>query len=141
METEITATAPMRVMVVDDNRDAALTLTRLLKVLGFSASAAFSGQAALEQIELDVPSLIFLDLGMPGMDGIETASKIRATPCGAGIKLVALTGLGRQEDMDLTRAAGFEAHLVKPVNLPLLEQTLSNFVGYQPQHALHSQTS
>jgi CheY-like chemotaxis protein len=129
------ATDSPRVLVVDDNRDAANTLTRLLNLLGLPASATFSGQSALDEIENCPPALIFLDLGMPGMDGVETAKRIRASEHGERIKLVALTGLGRHEDIALTRSAGFAAHLVKPVNLTLLEQTLTTYLGYQSQVA------
>jgi CheY-like chemotaxis protein len=125
------ATDAPRVLVVDDNRDAANTLTRLLNVLGLPARATFSGQSALEEIEQNQPALIFLDLGMPGMDGLETAKRIRASKSGETIKLVALTGLGRHEDIALTRSAGFADHLVKPVNLSLLEKTLATYLGYQ----------
>jgi CheY-like chemotaxis protein len=116
-------------LVVDDNQDAAQTLTRLLKVLGFRASAAFSGEAALEVIKEEAPALVFLDLGMPTMDGVETARRIRQIPEGQKISLVALTGLGREEDLARTRAVGFDAHLVKPVNLTQLQETLGRFLG------------
>jgi len=122
-------TAP-HVLVVDDNRDAAHTLVRLLSALGISAEEAHSGEAALAAIEKQLPELAFLDLGMPEMDGVETARQIRAHPQGLTIKLVALTGMGQEHDRQRTRAAGFVAHLIKPVELALLEQTLDRFLSH-----------
>ena len=119
-----------RVLVVDDNRDAAHTLVRLLNVLGVSAAEAHSGAAALAAIENQRPELVFLDLGMPGMDGVETGQQIQARLRGTAITLVAITGLGQEQDRQRTLAAGFAAHLVKPVDLALLEKTLDRFLAH-----------
>ena len=116
-----------KILVVDDNRDAAHTLARLLDALGWQARAAYSGQEAIAAMECELPELVFLDLGMAGMDGIETARQISVRFSESGIPLVAITGLGQQEDRERTREAGFAAHLVKPVTLELLEQTLREF--------------
>ena len=117
-----------RILVVDDNRDAAHTFARLLNALGSSAREAHSGTDALAAIESELPDLVFLDLGMSGMDGIETARQIRARFPQSAIPLIAITGLGQLEDRQRTRDAGFAAHLVKPVNLDLLERTLCEFL-------------
>jgi CheY-like chemotaxis protein len=116
-----------KVLVVDDNRDAAHTLARLLVALGSQAREAYSGPEAIAAIECELPELVFLDLGMAGMDGIETARQIGARFSACDIPIVAITGLGQQEDRERTREAGFAAHLVKPVTLELLEQTLGEF--------------
>lgn len=119
-----------RVLVVDDNCDAAHTLARLITLLGISVDEAHSGDAALAAIEKNPPRLIFLDLGMPQMDGMETAREIRARPHGEQIILIALTGLGHEQDRQRTLAAGFAAHLVKPIDLALLERTLDEFLDH-----------
>lgn len=103
-----------RIMVVDDNRDAALSLSMLLKLDGHHVTVAHDGKTALELAASVVPEAIFLDIGMPGMDGFEVARRIRATPQLAKIRLVALTGWGQQEDRRRTFEAGFDFHLVKP---------------------------
>ncbi|WP_133501039.1 ATP-binding protein [Cognatilysobacter terrigena] len=105
-----------RVLVVDDNADAAMTLTALLELGGHDVRSAGSGQGALALIDDFAPEVAFLDLGMPGMSGYELAGHLRADPRTASTRLVALTGWGRDEDRDRTRAAGFDAHLTKPVD-------------------------
>ncbi|GAB1594785.1 ATP-binding protein [Lysobacter claricitrinus] len=105
-----------RVLVVDDNTDAALTLTAFLELDGHDVRSAASGAAALDVIEQFVPDIAFLDLGMPGMSGYELAGHLRADARMAATRLVALTGWGRSEDRDRTREAGFHAHLTKPVD-------------------------
>ncbi len=124
-----TSIGKARILVVDDNQDAAHTLARLLNLIGYSASSVFDGEAAIIAIENFSPTLVFLDLCMPVMDGVETARRIREMPNGREIILVALTGHEREEDIARTRAAGFVTHLVKPVNLALLEQSLCELVG------------
>ncbi len=113
---------------MDDNRDAAHTLARLLNALGSSAKEAHSGPEAIAELGIEMPDLIFLDLGMSGMDGIETARQIKSHFPQATAPLIAITGLGQPEDRQRTRDAGFAAHLVKPVKLDLLERTLCEFL-------------
>lgn len=122
------STPTCRILVVDDNRDAAHTMARLLSVLGYEVAEAHSGREALAAIENALPNLVLLDLGMAGMDGFETARQIQARFAGTAIPLVALTGLGQEQDRARTRESGFAAHLVKPVELGLLEQTLAGFL-------------
>lgn len=121
-------TPSCRVLVVDDNRDAAHTMARLLTILGLEVAEAHSGQAALSAVEAAPPDLVLLDLGMAGMDGFETARQIQARCSAAPIPVIALTGLGQEQDRARTRDAGFAAHLVKPVDLALLEQTLAAYL-------------
>lgn len=111
---------PRRVLVVDDNVDAADSLALLLRLQGLDVEVAYDGVSALEKAEAELPSLAFLDLGMPRMDGYELARAFRARPAFEGIVLVALTGWGQSEDRQRTRAAGFDYHFVKPVEAEAL---------------------
>jgi two-component system CheB/CheR fusion protein len=105
-----------RVLVVDDNLDAANSLARLLKRLyGQDVRVAHDGPAALEAADLFHPEIVLLDIGMPGMDGYEVARRLRQKPEHAGLKIVALTGWGQETDRLRSKAAGFDHHLVKPV--------------------------
>jgi CheY-like chemotaxis protein len=117
-----------RILIVDDNYDAAHTLARLLTAMGVAAREAHSGAEAIAAMEQELPDLVFLDLGMAGMDGLETARQIKARFPQVPIPLIAITGLGLETDRQQTREAGFAAHLVKPVNFELLEKTLAEFL-------------
>ncbi|GAB2503797.1 ATP-binding protein [Lysobacter humi (ex Lee et al. 2017)] len=105
-----------RVLVVDDNEDAAQTLATLLGFDGHAVRCAGDGPAALAHLDGFEPDIAFLDIGLPGMSGYELAARLRARPGGAGMRLVALTGWGREEDRDRARDAGFDHHLTKPVD-------------------------
>jgi CheY-like chemotaxis protein len=105
-----------RILVVDDNVDAAQTLAELLRLQGHAVEAVHDGAAALRAAATLKPDVAFIDLNMPGMDGCEVAKRLRATPWGRGAKLVALTGMGQKSDLELTRSAGFDAHLTKPAD-------------------------
>jgi signal transduction histidine kinase/CheY-like chemotaxis protein len=114
-----------RILVVDDNRDAATSLAMLLNGLGHEVDTAFGGQEGVSKAQTLRPDLIFLDLGMPGMDGIEAAKRVRALPDGRDITLIALTGWGQEHHHQLTREAGFNRHLVKPLDPEELEKLLA----------------
>ena len=109
-----------RVLVVDDNEDAIETLQTLLESLGATVAVAGNGREALAQFERFAPDAVLLDIGMPGMDGYEVARRIRALPAGAAASLVAVTGWGQQEDVRRCFEAGFDHHLVKPVDVDRL---------------------
>jgi signal transduction histidine kinase/ActR/RegA family two-component response regulator len=109
-----------RVLVVDDNRDAADSLVMLLRHSGAHAWAVYDGPAALATIARDRPDVVLLDLGMPGMDGYEIARRIRARPDGGAISLVALTGWNQELARARTHDAGFDGHLSKPAELDAL---------------------
>jgi len=111
--------AGRRILVVDDNTDAADTLGLLLEALGAHARAVHDGPAALAALRGFAPHAVLLDLGMPGMDGFEVARAMRAQG-GPDLRIVALTGWGQQADRARTRAAGFDHHLTKPVDLAAL---------------------
>ena len=114
-----------RVLVVDDNRDAADSLGMLLEFLGAEVRVVHDGPAALEAIAAFKPSVVLLDLGMPGMNGLEVARRMRGDPQLADTKLVALTGWGQREDRRRTHEAGFDYHLVKPADVGTLQSILS----------------
>jgi signal transduction histidine kinase len=104
-----------RVLVVDDNADAAEALAMLLVAAGHDVRVAHDGLQTLQLAEAFRPETIFLDLGMPRLNGWETAERLRLESWGQGITLIALTGWGQPQDRDRTAAAGFDGHLVKPV--------------------------
>jgi signal transduction histidine kinase/ActR/RegA family two-component response regulator len=111
---------PLRILVVDDNDDAATSLGMLLSLSGHDVRVENSGVAALAALTADggfVPQAVFCDLGMPGMGGYEFAARLRQEARFAGTLLVALTGWGSQEDKKRSRAAGFDEHLTKPASL------------------------
>jgi PAS domain S-box-containing protein len=115
-----------RVMVVDDNRDAAETLSMLLEFMGSKAvKVAHDGPTALAAMETFQPDVVLLDIGMPGMDGNEVARRIREQPRFAATRLVALTGWGQEEDRKRTQESGFDHHLTKPVDIAALQTLLS----------------
>jgi CheY-like chemotaxis protein len=118
-----------RVLVVDDNIDAANSLGRLLSLLGKEVAVAHDGAAAVKEASRFRPHVVLLDIGMPGMDGIEAAERIQGLPDGHRIAIVALTGWGQDRDRDRTQAAGFAAHLVKPVQVDQLEAVLTKFTA------------
>jgi signal transduction histidine kinase/ActR/RegA family two-component response regulator len=107
---------PRRILVVDDNIDAATSLSMLLEYRGHLVSTCFDGATAYESAAQTPPDVAFVDLNMPHPDGIELAKMIRKEPWGPGVKLIALTGMGQPADLERTRAAGFDVHLIKPVN-------------------------
>jgi PAS domain S-box-containing protein len=117
--------APRRILVVDDNTDAADSLAMLLRLLKQDVLVAYDGHAALAQAEENRPTVAFVDLGMPRMDGYELARLIRAHPELKDMVLVALTGWGQPEDRQRTKDTGFDHHLVKPVDADTLRQLLS----------------
>jgi CheY-like chemotaxis protein len=116
--------AGVRVLVVDDNRDAADSLCILLGSLGVEAHCAYAGDEALRRLPQLRPDVVVLDIGMPGMDGYAVARAIRAEAHNDGLRLIALTGWGQEGDRERTRASGFDHHLTKPVDLAALQRLL-----------------
>jgi signal transduction histidine kinase/CheY-like chemotaxis protein len=117
--------ARRRVLIVDDNADAANSLAMLLALRGHETQVAFSGREALERIDAFRPEVVLLDIGLPEMDGYELADRLRERPALRGVRLVALTGFAQPEDQQRARSAGFDDHLVKPVSLSALERVLA----------------
>jgi CheY-like chemotaxis protein len=118
--------ASPRILVVDDNHDAADSLGALLEILGATIAVAHDGEGALKSVETHRPDIVFLDIGMPRMDGYEVARRIRARPDGHRIYLVALTGWGQDKDRLKSEAAGFDRHMVKPADIASLESLLQS---------------
>jgi PAS domain S-box-containing protein len=115
----------LRVLVVDDNRDAAETLSALLAIMGHTAPVAADGRQALRMIEGFRPQVVFLDIGMPGMSGYEVAQSVRSDPQFDDVRLVALTGWGGEADRARSREAGFDEHLTKPATVAAIESVLA----------------
>jgi len=113
----------LRVMIVDDNRDAADSLAMLLQFEGQQTLCAYSGEAALQEVAAFDPQLVLLDIGLPGLDGYEVARRLKAKA--PKLRVIALSGYGQVEDRQRSAAAGFDAHLVKPVDLDALKRALS----------------
>jgi PAS domain S-box-containing protein len=118
-----------RVLVIDDNRDAAASMSMLLETMGADARVAGDGETGVAVFEKFHPALVFLDLGMPGMDGFETARRLRASPAGQAATLVALTGWGGEDTRARTKAAGFDLHLTKPASVEDVRRALASGRG------------
>ncbi len=116
--------ATSRILIVDDNQDAAEALGAALEMLGHTVVLAHDGPSALEVVGDASPSIALLDIGLPVMDGYQLAGLLRADPRLAGLRLIAITGYGLADDRRRTLAAGFEAHLVKPVSLTTLTDAI-----------------
>ncbi|WP_426088748.1 hybrid sensor histidine kinase/response regulator [Janthinobacterium sp. PSPC1-1] len=114
-----------RVLVVDDNIDAADTLAAVLDMMGHATQVAHDGAQALAMAPQFLPDVIFLDIGLPGMNGYEVARALRRIPAGANVVLVALTGWGAENDRSQSSAAGFDHHLTKPANLLAIGELLA----------------
>jgi len=119
-----------RVLVVDDNRDAANSLGMLLGLLGVEAQVVYDGPSALESVQRSRPDVILLDLGMPGMDGYEVVQRLHESPECDEIKIIALTGWGQEEDRRRVFAAGFDHHLVKPAEISVLKELLTSLPNH-----------
>jgi CheY-like chemotaxis protein len=123
-ESDAVARRARRVLIVDDNISSADSLALIVKLWGHDTRVANSGPEALETAEAYRPEIILLDIGLPGMDGYEVARRIRSSPELSTILLAAMTGYGRDEDRHRAIEAGFDHHLVKPIDLDLLESML-----------------
>ncbi len=119
-----TGRAPI-VLVVDDNEDAAELLAEGLRRIGHEVRIAFEGPRGIELARAFRPHVALLDLGLPVMDGYELAGRLRDLPGLGGVRLVAVTGYGQESDRQKSRAAGFSDHLVKPVDLEMIETVIS----------------
>ncbi len=124
---EIAPIGRCRVLIADDNRDAAKMLAGVLEALGSDVAVAHDGIEAVALARTTQPDLVLLDIGMPGLDGYQAASRIRSEADGGKtMRIVALTGWGQEEDRRRTQAAGFDEHLVKPTDLATLRRLLAN---------------
>jgi len=114
----------LTVLIVDDNQDAAEMLSEYVGSLGYRVWTAFDGPSALRVALETSPAIALLDIGLPVMDGFELAGRLRELRGKGELKLVAITGYGQESDRERSRSAGFDAHLVKPVDMDALEDLL-----------------
>ena len=117
----------MRVLVVEDNPDAAQSMAMLLRQVGYDVRIALDGPTALKEAEESQPDVVFLDIGLPGLDCCEMAMWIRGQARDRQPLLIAITGYGREEDRERSAAAGIHLHLVKPADPRQLEAVLKKF--------------
>jgi two-component system, chemotaxis family, CheB/CheR fusion protein len=117
---------PRRIVVVDDNEDAAEALATLLALLGHEATVLHDGHQALLDAPARRPDVMLLDIGLPGIDGFEVARRVRKMPELDGVRLIACTGYGQIDDLRKMREAGFDRHVVKPVDAAELERVLAD---------------
>ena len=113
-------TAAQRVLLVDDNVDAVESMEILLQAFGYEVATAVHPDAALARLEAFAPAAAVIDIGLPGMNGYELAAEIRRRLAGKPMRLIAFTGYGGADDIARARQAGFDAHLVKPVDIERL---------------------
>jgi CheY-like chemotaxis protein len=118
--TDSSPTAAQRVLLVDDNADAVESMQILLQAFGYEVAIALHPDLALAQLETFAPAAAVIDIGLPGMDGYQLAAEIRRRLAGKPMRLIAFTGYGGAEDIARAKAAGFDAHLVKPVEIDRL---------------------
>ena len=123
-----TATTARRILIVDDNRDAATSLAMLLNLTGNETHTAYDGQEAVEAAATLRPDVILLDIGLPKLNGYEACRKIREQPWSKDIVIVALTGWGQDEDRRKSHEAGFNGHLVKPADYKVLTKLLDELL-------------
>jgi CheY-like chemotaxis protein len=128
---ERTAKAPIlsgrrRILIVDDNRDSADSPAMMLRLMGNQAVTAHSGREAVTAAEEQRPDVILLDIGLPEMNGYDVCRRIREQPWGSEIVIIALTGWGQEQDKLRSRDAGFNGHLVKPVDQFALMEVLAS---------------
>jgi CheY-like chemotaxis protein len=128
-QTAVATSAPAagrrRILLVDDNEDAVTSLAMLLDQLGHEVVIASDGPDGITKAATFRLHIAFLDLGMPRMDGVEAAKRLRALPDGGQTILIALTGWGQEHDLQRTREAGFDHHVLKPIELYSIEELFS----------------
>ena len=129
-----------RILVVDDNRDATETLAALLQLSGHETATAYDGKSAIEIAESFRPDVLLLDIGMPELNGYDVARRVRELPWGADTMLIALTGWGQEDDRRRSQEAGFDAHLVKPVDHVQLMQLLARTRGTDRRRGIDEPT-
>ena len=116
-----------RILVVDDNLDALETLSMMVRLLGHDVATAHDGEEALAALGRFQPQVVLMDIGMPKLNGYDAARRMRQLPYGAGLLLIATTGWGQEEDRHRTADAGFDHHLVKPVEPAVLRKLLEDY--------------
>jgi len=119
-----TSARPRRILVIDDNRDSADSLAALLAAIGHDVKTLYSGATAVDEVVLYRPDIVLCDLAMPGSSGLDVARALRSVCKDRDLTLIATTGHGRPEDVAMARAAGFDHHVTKPVDLGRLEELM-----------------
>jgi CheY-like chemotaxis protein len=127
-ETAPHAAGALRILIADDNADAAASLGLMLRLKGHVVRTTNDGQAALEEADDYRPDVILLDIGMPRPNGLDVARRVRESRWGRGVALIAMTGWGQEADQARSREAGFDFHLVKPVGPAALERLLAGLL-------------
>jgi CheY-like chemotaxis protein len=122
---EVSSAGSQRVLLVDDNVDAVESMEILLQAFGYEVATAIHPDLALAQLETFAPSAAVIDIGLPGMDGYQLAAEIRRRLAGKPMRLIAFTGYGGADDIAKATRAGFDAHLVKPVEIDRLLAVLA----------------
>ncbi len=120
--------APYRILVVDDNRDSAISLALMLKIMGHDTRTAHDGLQAVEEAAAFRPQVVLLDIGLPRLNGYDTCRRLREQPGGENAVIIALTGWGQEDDKRRSKEAGFNFHMVKPVDPSALEKLLSGLL-------------
>lgn len=115
-----------RILIVDDNADAAVSLSRLIALLGHEVNVARDGSSALFIARSTRPDFVLLDIGLPGSDGFQVAEALRREPGLASVMIIAVTGRGAEKDRERSQEAGIDHYLLKPVDLGFLESLLGN---------------
>jgi CheY-like chemotaxis protein len=115
----------LRILVVEDNRDSADSLRMLLELYGYEVTVAYTGPEGVRAAEEWHPNVVLCDIGLPGLDGYGVARKLRGNPATAKTRMIAVTGYGNEEDRFRSQEAGFDRHMVKPVDPEALHQALS----------------
>jgi CheY-like chemotaxis protein len=115
-----------RILVVDDNLDGAVSLQLYFEMLGHSVRVAHTGLEAVEAVRNEMPEFVFLDIGLPGINGYEVAKLIRAMPHGKEPKIFAVTGWGSEQDRKMSADAGCDKHMTKPIDLQEVEGLLAS---------------
>jgi PAS domain S-box-containing protein len=128
-EKKVDLPVSRRVLIADDNHDAGISLSMLLQSMGHDTRVVHDGMEAVEEAETFHPDVVLLDLGMPRLDGYETARRIASRPWADATQIVAVTGWGQEADRQRAREAGFHRHLVKPVDVGALREVMSNGFG------------
>jgi signal transduction histidine kinase len=127
-EAEVVHCCVYRILVVDDNRDGADSLAMMLQLMGHEVETAYDGLEALDVAEAFRPEVMLLDLGLPRLDGYEVARRVRRSQWGDSVVLIAQTGWGQEEDRQRSKAAGFNFHVVKPLDAKVLEKLLAGLL-------------
>ena len=122
---ECVAPRKLNILVVDDNHDSATSLALILEMMGHQVKVANDGPQALAAVAEHRPELMFLDIGLPGMSGYEVARQLRASAVPEGLRIVALSGYGTAEDMKRSKEAGFDQHIVKPIDFERLNRIVA----------------